>query len=68
MYDLTLAPSYSIKMQTTMLERFLTYDLDCYRAAVYMSLKLRNMQSSSNKLEADCPELYCSVIYLLFKS
>lgn len=53
-YDLGLGPSGNIKI--TMLERFLTYDQNCYRAAVYILFELSNIQSSSNKLEADCPE------------
>lgn len=55
-YDLGLGPSGSMKIKITMLERFLTYDLNCYRAAVYILFELSNIQSSSNKLEGDCPE------------
>lgn len=40
-----------------MLESCLTCDLNCYRAAVYILLELSNIQSSSNKLETDCPDL-----------
>lgn len=55
-YDLGLGPSGNIKIQITMLERFLTYDLNCYRAAVYILFELSNIQSSSNKLETGCHE------------
>lgn len=55
-YDLSLGPSGNIKIQITMLERFLTYDLNCYRVAVYILFELSNIRSSSNKLGADWPE------------
>ena len=52
-YDLGLGPLGNIKIQITMLERLLTYDLSCYRAAVYILFEVSYIQSSLNKLEAD---------------
>lgn len=50
---LGLGPLGNIKKQIAMLERLLTYDLSCYRVAVYILLELSDIQSSLNKLEAD---------------
>lgn len=52
-----LEPSGNIKIQITMLESSLTCDLNCYGAAVYILLELSSVQSSSNKLETDFPDL-----------
>lgn len=53
---LGLGPLGNIKKQITMLERLLTYDLSCYRIAVYILFEFSDIKSSLNKLEADSHE------------